>query len=440
MKINRRLSLKVVPSCFGLLMVFVLMLPIQSAQGAYLFRSNFSTGMDGWDVGQWGGEATWTTDDHQLCVTVTNPGVYPWEVSIYRPAITLLHAHTYTVSYDISASQPASVQARLQHDGDPYTQYYAKAPLTISEVQTVTESFTNDYADDGNVMFVFQVGGGLDNVITPGTTICVDNISLADPAGKPVRNQQYHTVLFSGEWKKITLGPSSAQGGYVVDITPLANSTDGTHVEKKVLPEFDGEQWNDVLWMLMPEQTHPLAVKVDVYSTAGWPVVWQSEIELAPGEASGYCVRETTERGASVIEINPHPQEAFQGDTFLQALINLEFPWGAWLEVLRIQVPLEQSPMQAEVVIYSQPDLPVVAEFELVVEPGVWQGYLLGPSSAESAYLVEIDPLVNEGTWLDIYTIQPEFDGKTWNDVLRLHEVEGYPPMPLIARVYAVEP
>ena len=440
MNISRQLTHKTWALAIGLVMAFILVLPLQSAQAAFLLKTTFSNGMDGWDVGQWGGTATWNTDDHQLCVTVLDPGAYPWEVSIYYPGITLLYGHSYTVSYEISASQPATVQVHIQHDGEPYIQYYPKPPLTIGEAQTVTDTFTNEYADDTNIMFVFQVGGGFDNMVTPGTTICLDNISLVESTEKPSRIQHYYAVLRSGVWQKIVLGPASDQGGYAVDITPLGKSTDGTHIEKKMLPEFDGEQWNDVLWMLMPEETHPLAVRVDVYSTAGWPMVWLSEIELAPGEASGYVVRETSEQGAGVIEINPHPQEAVPGDTFLQALINPEFPWGAWLEVLRIQVPETQSPMQAEVAIYSQPNLPVAAEFEVVVEPGVWQGYIIGPSSDAKAYLVEIDPLVDEGSWLDIYTIQPEFDGKTWNDVLRLHVVDSFMPMPLIARVYAVEP
>jgi hypothetical protein len=287
-------------------------------------------------------------------------------------------------------------------------------------------------------MFVFQVGGGLSNVIEPGTTICLDNISLEEPSGKPVRYQQFHTVLKSGEWKKITLGPSSDQGGYAVDITPLSPSTDGAHIEKKVLPEFDGEQWNDVLWMLMPETAHRLPVSVDVYSTAGWPVIWQGNLELTT-EWNGYCIRDSVERGAYVIEINPLAP-GFPGDTVDKAIVGPEFPWGAWVDVLRIQLPFEQDAMQAEVVIYSQPDLPVAAEIEDVVQPGVWQGYGIGPSSDAKAYLVEIDPSENVGNWLYSYTIQPEFDGTTWNDVLRLMVAEGFEPMLLTARVYAVEP
>jgi hypothetical protein len=110
------------------------------------------------------------------------------------------------------------------------------------------------------------------------------------------------------------------------------------------------------------------------------------------------------------------------------------------VDVLRIQLPFEQAAMQAEVVIYSQPDLPVAAEIEDVVQPGVWQGYGIGPSSDAKAYLVEIDPSENVGNWLYSYTIQPEFDGTTWNDVLQLMVAEGFEPMLLTARVYAVEP
>ena len=59
------------------------------------------------------------------------------------------------------------------------------------------KSFTNDDAKYLNVMFVFQLSGGWDNAINPGTTICLDNISLTQPSQKPARSQHYYTVLRS---------------------------------------------------------------------------------------------------------------------------------------------------------------------------------------------------------------------------------------------------
>ncbi len=167
--------------------VLALMLSAQDVLGAYLFNSTFTTGMDGWDVGQWGGAATWTTADGRLCVTVTNPGANPWELSIYRRGITLEPGHSYTVSFDVTASQEATIQAHIQHNGAPYTQYWQKTGLVVNTTpQTISENFTNNEAAvDTNVEFPIQVGAGSGNTVPAGTTICLDNIALDDPQYNP---------------------------------------------------------------------------------------------------------------------------------------------------------------------------------------------------------------------------------------------------------------
>lgn len=260
----------------------------------------------------------------------------------------------------------------------------------------------------------------------------------ADKSPTPGKSR-FVTVLQPGVWQKHVLGACSAEGGYVVDISPLVKANDGTHIEHKVLPEFDGEQWNDVLWILMPEENHPIAVKVNVYSTAGWPVIWRADLELT-AEWNGYVVRDSSERGAYIVEINPY-EPGIPGDAVAKALVEPEFPWGSWVDVLRIQLPEGQAPLWADVAIYSQPDPIASMEIETTVFPEDWQGFILGPSNLEQAYLVEIDPLLAEGTWLEKFTIQPEFDGEQWNDVLRLFVPGGDPPfpaLPLIARIYTV--
>lgn len=124
-------------------------------------------------------------------------------------------------------------------------------------------------------------------------------LTLAGAAPGPAAAQQpdrglqppyiyFKTVLRSGQWKKYVLGPSSAEGGYVVDISPRKPSANGAHIEHKVLPEFTGKKWVDVLWMILPEETHPLPVDVRLYSTRGWPVIWREELDLTPGEWQGY--------------------------------------------------------------------------------------------------------------------------------------------------------
>ena len=257
-----------------------------------------------------------------------------------------------------------------------------------------------------------------------------------DRGGKAGR-LDFTTVLHGGEPAKFILGPCARLGGYVVDITPLRDSEDGAYIEKSILPEFIGDRWVDVLTLLLPSDVPPLKVHVQVYSTASWPVVFQSTLNLNPGAWHGFRVQESSVAGGYVIEINPRGT-AQPGDRVERALVQPEFPAdGYWCDVLRLMIPVEQQAMEAEVIVYQTPaGLPVVAEYELDAEAGVWYGLGIGDSQAGGAYVVEVTPLVNELSQIERYTIQPEFDGQNWNDVVRVMVSPEWPTMPLRVTVY----
>jgi len=247
----------------------------------------------------------------------------------------------------------------------------------------------------------------------------------------------FTTTLHSGEVYKFVLGPCTTDGGYLVDITPLEASTNGAHIEQQILPEFDGEMWVDVLSLLLPEQASPLLIQVELASTVGWPIAFQQILTYNPGDWTGFIIQESKAQAGYVIEINPLSAGEF-GDRVEKALVQPEFTADAWWDVLRIQIPVEQAAMEAQVVIYQTPsNLPVAAEYELVAEPGVWHGLGVGLSKQGGAYVVEMTPTTwDNPSWLYRYTIQPEFDGENWNDVVRLMVHPDFPRMPLRVTVY----
>ncbi|MEW5869901.1 MAG: hypothetical protein AB1894_11540 [Chloroflexota bacterium] len=246
----------------------------------------------------------------------------------------------------------------------------------------------------------------------------------------------FETSLPSGEWVRFVLGPAVERTGYVVDITPLEPSVDGAHIEHKVLPDYDGEQWNDVLWVLLPEPAPALRVHVHAYQTASWPVAYEKNLRLEAGVWRGLMICESSQDGAYVIEIDPQRSGPYQGG-IERALVQPEFP-GAWYDVLRLQAAPDQPMLPVEVRVYRTPDLPVIADFETQLTPGDWVGTRLQASSAQAAYLVEVTPLENSDNQIERFTVQPEFSGQAWYDVLRLLVPAGRPPMRVHVRVYVV--
>jgi hypothetical protein len=259
------------------------------------------------------------------------------------------------------------------------------------------------------------------------------------PVGYRVVNTTlFTTMLYSGEVYKFVLGPCSTDGGYLVDVTPLEGSTDGAHIEQQILPEFDGEMWVDVLSLTLPEQAAPLPVRIELASTVGWPVAFQQTFTLNPGDWTGFIIQESKVAAGYVIEINPRSAGEF-GDRVEKALVQPEFPPSTWWDVLRVQIPATQSPLTAEVIVYQTPsEAQVVTSYKLEAEPGVWYGVALGASEAHAVYIVEVTPLIYTDNQVERYTVQPEFDGHTWNDVVRVSIPSDRPPTALQVTVYRI--
>jgi hypothetical protein len=235
----------------------------------------------------------------------------------------------------------------------------------------------------------------------------------------PHVHANFTAFLNPGVWTRIIIGPSSLEGGYVADISPMHPSSDGASIQHKIVPEFDGEKWNDVLCMFLPAGVEPLKVKVNLFSTVDWPVAFQDTLELTPGELQGYIIQDAAVRAGYVVEVDPLDL-GNPGDTFENLFVQPEFP-GEWYDVLRIQTPASQTPLRVNVKVYMTPaDLPVQAQFTVHLEPGEWNGFVMGESKDRTGYVMEVTPLHDEDNQILAYRVQPEFNGSNWFDVARL--------------------
>jgi hypothetical protein len=108
----------------------------------------------------------------------------------------------------------------------------------------------------------------------------------------------------------------------------------------------------------------------------------------------------------------------------MRSLIHSEYPWDAWVEVLRVQIePWLSGPLATRLRVYLVSDLPLVADFNrTLTKQDTWTGIFVGPASLKRGYIVRAVPLATEVSYQDLnqYLIQPEFDGQQWNDVLRI--------------------
>ena len=84
-------------------------------------------------------------------------------------------------------------------------------------------------------------------------------------------------------------------------------------------------------------------------------------------------------------------------------------------------------------------------DFDLVLEPGGWQGLAIQDSSAAcGGYMVEVTPLERsvEGAYVAKALVQPEYNADTdvWWDVVRVHIPATQPPLSANVRLYRTCP
>lgn len=245
-------------------------------------------------------------------------------------------------------------------------------------------------------------------------------------------------VLQPGVMHHWTVRPSRANGGYVVEVTPLRPPAEGNYIQyAKVLPVFDGRRWDDVLHVQLPDGVGPLKVNIRVYDMAALPLLTEFEAVLEPGVWHGWELGPASENRGYVADVTPM-QGGNEGDRIEKIHFQPEYP-GQWIDVLRLQIPETQEPLRVLVRVYETSRLPTIMDFDTILEPGVWLGYLVQPAQVRAGYIVEVSPLDDFDAAAEIALVQPEWDGETWNDVLRVMTYADRPPLRVNVRVYTVQ-
>jgi hypothetical protein len=237
----------------------------------------------------------------------------------------------------------------------------------------------------------------------------------------------FHATLEPGIWYSFYLGPSDSGVVYVTDITPLNKSVDGAHIQSIVHPKYDGSEWNDTLEVLLPEPFPKQQVLITVYRLSGLETRLDWTDTLHPGEWQGYVIGLASDTTAPYLaDIDPL-EASGTGATFERIYIHPEAPWGNRIcDVLRAQTqPWLPGDLEVRMRVYLAPNLPLVSDLHITLrKDDLWTGFVVGPSSLKRGYVVRaisLDPGPEiQPSDLNQYIIQPEFDGKTWNDVLRI--------------------
>ena len=142
-----------------------------------LVNGGFDDGTAPW---WWTPSAPSEVVDGQLCATIADDTVNPWDAIIGHNDVNIVAGTTYRLSFSAKASKAVTVLANVQLSTEPWTQFLSRPTTIGTELAEYSYTFTAD-ADAPTAQLAFQIGGS-----AGGWTLCLDNLSLKGGAAPDV--------------------------------------------------------------------------------------------------------------------------------------------------------------------------------------------------------------------------------------------------------------
>jgi hypothetical protein len=144
-------------------------------------NGDFTSALTNWtQENAMGGTAQAAVSNGQCAITITNGGSDVWHVQFRQGGVPLTQGKKYRFSFDARATGSRSIEAKLETDGTPWTNY-GNIPATnlTTNMATYSYNFTMNNATNPATRVVFNLGGS-------NASVTIDNISLVEVVDQPV--------------------------------------------------------------------------------------------------------------------------------------------------------------------------------------------------------------------------------------------------------------
>ena len=153
--------------------------PLPDAKDNFVTNATFDEDTNGWGLyTESGGYGTVSAEDGKLALNITSLGTLNYAVQIYpEDIIELEKDREYRVRYEISCTEPRSIEVMIQQNGGSYQSYTWKKVDLKPEPQVIDYTFDMTNMTDKNTKLVFNCGTqGTD---LPAHTIYIDNVAVS---------------------------------------------------------------------------------------------------------------------------------------------------------------------------------------------------------------------------------------------------------------------
>ena len=109
----------------------------------------------------------------EFMVSITNGGIYPWDIHIGQTGLTVENGKEYNVSFDAYASAPRDISPIVGKNSDPWTLYNNNEVILLSPYRKTYEfSFIMEETTDTQARLGFDIGVSSEDVF-------IDNVFLS---------------------------------------------------------------------------------------------------------------------------------------------------------------------------------------------------------------------------------------------------------------------
>ncbi|MGL1902854.1 MAG: glycoside hydrolase family 3 C-terminal domain-containing protein [Fibrobacterales bacterium] len=218
--------------------LFMILIITTLASGQNLINNgDFTNGTTNWKLGTYSSNASMSVTAGELNISIIDGGSDIWRVQLLQEDIPQIQGSTYTFSFDAYASGAKEIDAQIEKDGSPWTNYSSTGGQAISTTkQNYTYTYTVTAESNPSARVSFNIGMN-------GRDLFLDNISIIE-----------------GSLVEYTLS-TSATNGIILPAGGLY--PENTSVEMTAVPDY-GFTFNK--WLIGADEitTNPTTVIMDM--------------------------------------------------------------------------------------------------------------------------------------------------------------------------------
>jgi len=161
--------------------------PLFRKKGEMIQNGTFDAGFFRWSQTVPSYLADVAISDGAIVFNIFSSGVNAWDIQLSQSGLVVEKGSSYTLTFDVWASQPTTFIASVGMNKDPWNVYAGEAHTAGTARRTITYTFTMPADTDPDARIIFDIGKALGTLYFDNVSLVNNNVlSRVNPLVKPV--------------------------------------------------------------------------------------------------------------------------------------------------------------------------------------------------------------------------------------------------------------